>query len=250
MKAEELRNDKLIKRWLAAKRATVETAKGYVQSMQMYTEYVKKTPTELILEAEEEIKAGLNMRERNIELYLIDFREDQEKKKLAPKTVVTRLAAVMSFYTYYNIQLPVLPKSVKKAKPELKRKAIPTKDDIREILKFADLRDRAMILIGVSSGLSVIDIANLKVSDFRKGYDPETDVTTLHIERTKTNYEFYTFLSPEASRAVIDYLDWRNRQEPGKQVTTDVGYFSFRMKSIRDTGKPRKKSTENSIRRH
>jgi integrase len=225
MKAIELRNDKFIKRWLSGKRATQETAKSYVQSMQMFTEFVSKTPEELILEAEAEIKAGLLMRERNIDLYLIDFREAQENQNLAATTVMTRLAAVMSFYKYYNIQLPILPRSIRKAKPELKRKAIPKKDDIREILKFADIRDRAMLLIGVSSGLSIVDIANLKIGDFKHGYDPVTKITTLHIVRTKTNYEFYTFLSPEASKAVNDYLDWRNRQEDGKKVTTDNGYL-------------------------
>jgi integrase len=225
MKANELRNDKLIKRWLSGKRATQETEKSYVQSMQMFTEFVKRTPEELILEAEAEIKAGLLMRERKIDSYLLDFREDQESQNLSSTTVKTRLAAVMSFYKHYNIQLPVLPRSVRKARPELKRKAIPTKDDIREILKFADIRDRAMLLIGVSSGLSIIDIANLKVGDFKSGYDPVTEITTLHIVRTKINYEFYTFLSPEASKAVNDYLDWRGRQEDGKKVTGDDGYL-------------------------
>lgn len=225
MKANELKNDKLIKRWLSGKRATTETSRSYLQSMQMFTEFVGKTPEELITEAETEIKSGLLMRERNIESYLIDFREKMEEQHLAPKTIAVRMAAVMSFYRQYSIQLPVLPKSLQKARPEMKRRAIPTKDDIREVLKYADTRDRAILLIGVSSGLSVIDIVNLKVGDFKSGYDPESGITTLHIIRTKTNYEFYTFLSPEASRAVNDYLDWREKQGEYKKVTSDNGYL-------------------------
>jgi integrase len=225
MKTAELRNDKIIKRWLSGKRATEETTKSYLQSMHFFTDFVGKAPDELITEAEEEEESGKRMRLREVFSYLLDFREDQEKKRLAPKTIATRMAAVMSFYDYYNIQLPTLPKSLQKAKTQMKRKAIPTKEDIREVLKHANLRDRTIALVGVSSGLSVIDIASLKISDFKNGYDPETGITTLHIVRTKTQYEFYTFLSPEASKAVLDYLDWRNHQGECEKVTSDNGYL-------------------------
>jgi integrase len=190
----------------------------------MYTEFLKMTPEELLSEAEADEEKWMRM--RRISYYLIDFREDQENKKLAPKTVAARMAAIMSFYKFYDIQLPVLSRSVQRARPEMKRRTIPTKDDIRKFLKFCDLRDWAMILIGFSSGLFIIDIVNLKISDFKKGHDPESDITTLHIIRIKANYEFFTFLSPECSRALNDYLDWRNRQEPGKHVKSDNGYLS------------------------
>lgn len=87
MKSYELKDDKFIRRWLSGKRATKETIQSYLQSMQHFTEFVKKSPEELIVEAEAEIKAGLLMRERNIDTYLLDFREDQEGKGLAPTSV-------------------------------------------------------------------------------------------------------------------------------------------------------------------
>lgn len=132
--------------------------------------------------------------------------------------------------------MPILPKSTTNAKPELKRKKIPTKDDIRKILSVGDRLERALVLVGVSSGLSVIDISNLRVRDFVDGYDPKTGITTLHLIRKKKNYEFYTFLSPESSKAVQDYLDWRNRKPDHKgvqreeqlekqHVTTNDGYL-------------------------
>lgn len=79
-------------------------------------------------------------------------------------------------------------------------------------------------------------VTNLKVSDFTDGYDPKTGITTLHLIRHKMNYELYTFLSPEASNAVHDYLDWRNRttknecdkkenQLEKQHVTTNTGYL-------------------------
>ncbi len=158
------------------------------------------------------------MRERKITSYLRDFRESLEKKELAPLTIKNRMTSICSFYKSYNIQLPVIPKSTTKAKPQLKRKKIPTKEDIREVLKFCDPLERAIVLVGVSSGLAVTDISNLRISDFTEGYDKETGITTLHLIRQKMNYEFYTFLSPEASRAIQDYLEYRDR--PGKNEDT------------------------------
>jgi len=52
----------------------------------------------------------------------------------------------------------------------------------------------------------------LKVKDFKTGYDPETEVTTLKVRRQKVKFDFITFLSPESSQAVWDYLDYRNRK--------------------------------------
>ncbi|AKB22777.1 MULTISPECIES: hypothetical protein [unclassified Methanosarcina] len=56
------------------------------------------------------------------------------------------------------------------------------------------------------------EIGNLKVSDFFNGYDPETGVKYLDLRRQKMKIDFFTFLSPEASKAVKKYLDFRARE--------------------------------------
>jgi len=66
MKVKELKTDKIIKDWLYGIKATDDTRKMYLQSMQQFTEFTHKTPLQLIEEAETEIRAGLLMRERNI----------------------------------------------------------------------------------------------------------------------------------------------------------------------------------------
>lgn len=66
-------------------------------------------------------------------------------------------------------------------------------------------------MTGAASGLSAQEIINLKIKDFKKGYDPETEIIKLKPRREKVGFEFVTFLSPEASRAVPEYLEYRNR---------------------------------------
>jgi hypothetical protein len=50
-----------------------------------------------------------------------------------------------------------------------------------------------------------------RVKDFKKGHDPVTEVTTLNLLRGKVGFDFLTFLSPEASTAVIEYIEFRGR---------------------------------------
>lgn len=71
--------------------------------------------------------------------------------------------------------------------------------------------EKAIVLVGTASGLAVNEITNLKIRDFKQGYDKETGITTLQLRREKTNYDFVTFLTPEASRTVLSYLEHRGR---------------------------------------
>lgn len=217
MESKQLKADQYIKNWLSGIGAKRTTRTIYIDSIRAYTEFLNKIPETLILESEEDIKSGKLMRERKIFNNLRDFREFLEDSNLAPMTVKGRLTSVRSFYNFYNIQLPILPRSTTKARPLLEHRDIPMKDDLREILSVADVLEKGIVLTGASSGLAINEISNLKVQEFLDGYDKETEITTLHLIREKVGYEFYTFLTPEASKAVHDYLKYRNRTTEGNR---------------------------------
>ena len=237
MNNTELKENVEIKKWFSGINASDNTKQSYLQAMQAYTDKTDKTPEQLILEAEAEVRAGRLMRERTIFTYLPEFRELLEKKELAPLTIKNRMTGICSFYKYYNIDLPVLPKNMNRARPQKKRRDIPTKEDIQAILKFCDPLERALVLVGASSGLAATEICNLKVSDFKKGKDLKTNITVLHVTRTKEeDYEFHTCLSPEATMAIEIYLAYRSRavetedkerleQLEKQRVTSDNDYL-------------------------
>jgi integrase len=237
MNNTELKENVEIKKWFSGINASDNTKQSYLQAMQAYTDKTGKTPEQLILEAEAEVRAGKLMRERTIFTYLPEFRELLEKKELAPLTIKNRMTGICSFYKYYNIDLPVLPKNMNRARPQKKRRDIPTKEDIQAILKFCDPLERALVLLGASSGLAATEISNLKVGDFKKGQDDKTKITVLHVTRTKENdYEFHTCLSPEATMAIEIYLAYRSRavetedkerleQLEKQRVTSDNDYL-------------------------
>lgn len=210
MRIEQLKEDTIVNNWLSGSKQS--TRKTYLLSMKGFTEWVGKTPKELLEEAEADIRSGKLMRERSVKQYLIGFREYLESKNLAPLTVKGRMVGVSSFFTSYDIELPKLPRSSRRAKPLQDHREIPTKEDLQEVLEHCDELEKAILLVGVSSGLSVNEIVELKVKDFYNGYDIATGIATLKLRRAKVDYDFITFLTPEASKAVLDYLSFRNRE--------------------------------------
>lgn len=239
MKIFELKGDPLIVQWLDTITSPA-TKNNYLLGLQTFTEWVCKTPDELLTEAEQE--ATTLMRKRKITTYLIGFKKYLQEKELAPLSQKNYLTGVKSFYQFNYIELPKL--KSEKAKPLKKNNAIPTKEDIQDTLKVCDHLERAIILVGVSSGLSANEIINLKIKDFKEGYDSVTEITTLDLRRQKATVDFITFFTPETSRAIKEYLNYRARtvktgetkrlnQLEKQRVFSDSGYL-FILRKVSD----------------
>jgi integrase len=240
MKFEDLKNEESIRLWLTGMNAKENTRSSYLAAMSMYTEMFGKSPTELLEEAERE-QSGANsviMRKRQINLHIAEFRAQLEASNVSPYTVHTRLKAVSSFYKRNYIILPLPPKLENKVRPLPENTRIPTKEEIQTALEIADPLEKAIILVECSCGLAVADICRLKISAFRNGHDPEDNITTLRLQRVKTGFNFITFLTPEASQAVLSYLEFRNKQvdknkkripcQKKQCVISDSGYLFIR----------------------
>ena len=98
----------------------------------------------------------------------------------------------------------------------------------------ADPLEKAIVLTGVLSGLSVNEITNLRLETFHDGCDPVTGVTTLHLMREKVSYEFYTFLSPEATNAVLEYIKYRNHTSDVKDPLRQEHILKQKVTYIKD----------------
>src|SRR5665647_631353 len=212
MKTRELQEDSFVVEWFDTINPSDNTKRHYLSAMQFYTEFTGKSPEELISEAEAEIKAGVLPRIRKIKRYLTGFRKHLQDSDLAEKTVQGYVSATRSFYSAFDIDIPKLQKSEKTVSVLEENVPIPTKSDIQEALKTCDVMEKALLLVGVSSGLSSNEIIRLTVKQFKDGYDPETQITTLSLRRQKVKFNFITCRSHEASQAVQDYLNYRNRK--------------------------------------
>ncbi|KKH47545.1 tyrosine-type recombinase/integrase [Methanosarcina sp. 1.H.A.2.2] len=236
MKVKELLEDLVVNDWLDILNPSGNTKKIYLQAMQTFTDWIGQTPEDLLIAAEGEIKAGKLMRQRQVKQHLTGFRKYLQEQKLSDLTIRSRMTGIKSFYKTFDIEIPTMQRTGRRARPLEENKAIPTKEDLQQVLKVCDPLEKAVLLIGVSSGLSSNEIRNLKIKEFKKGYDPETEITTLVLRREKVAVDFVTFISPEGSRAVWDYLAFRERkpkysnpkriaQLSKQKITNDDGYL-------------------------
>jgi len=253
----ELRQDTDIITWLDNLNGSKQTVKSYLQAMQAFTEFTKLSPEELLTEAENEA----HNRQRKLKGYLIGFRKSQQDKGLADLTVRARMAGVKSFYESFEIVIPKLQGDRRRPRTIPENNEIPTKEDLQECLNVCDPLERAVLLVGASSGLASQEVRDLKLMDFIKGIDSTSGACVLHVTRQKTGTSFYTFLSAEAVNAVNDYLAYRNRETKAagekrenqlkKQRTTEDSYL-FILRSVPEeyltTGNEKlRQMTENAV---
>lgn len=140
--------------------------------------------------------------------YVVDVKD---KEKLAPASMKVRLAAVKSFCKISDFE-GINWKKVKRYIGESYRKAEDrpyTREEIKSLLDTAhSLRDKAIILLLASSGMRRGAIIKLQLKHLK----PLEKYHIFVIDVYKQAREhYYTFCTPEARKAIEEYLDLRTR---------------------------------------
>ncbi len=243
MDVKDLEKDGRVMEWFINKPLADSTKVFYLDSMKMYCDLIRKSPSELIAESIEDIKSGKLMSERRIWNHIVQFRGFLIQKYgtrgngKPVSTVAYRMSAIKSFYTTFEIDLP---KSIKngdtKPSPENLNMEFGIENIKRMLSYSATTRDRAIILTMKSSGLAAQEITNLKYGQFREGYSEEDGITTIRMQRLKVEFNFFTFIDPEGSEAIIEYLKSVGRAlKDGKLDSRydDIPLFTANGKPIR-----------------
>lgn len=212
---EEIEADPAVQNFREKAQLADSTWGGYSNAIQRYADFTGLTPSELIEEAKQEEINGVHLGDRKIGERMLAFRNSLKEEGLSPNSIHRMLAAVKSLYMWHSINVPKLARDKSLTiRPLDENKDVPSKEMIMKLLNVADLRERAIILSLASSGISTSDFVDLRVRDFKEGYDEETGITKLEPIRKKTGISYITFLSREASQAMMEYLRWRERKAP------------------------------------
>ncbi|VVB84517.1 Tyrosine recombinase XerA [uncultured archaeon] len=237
---QTVRHDKKIVEWLTNIDASDNTSKSYISYVRVFCECVNKTPTELIEESIKDIKAGLLPAERNEGQYISKFKECLKARGYADKSFYHGLSAVKSFYGNFDITLPKSVSKIKKANPKRENQNFIERDDIKNlIINAPSLREHAIILVMATSGMAIQEIVNLRIGDIAID---EEGIGTITARRQKSDIDFVTFISPEASHALKNYWEERNR-DPDTVVKGNAD-FVFVTGNNRSKGKQLSTITE------
>lgn len=140
------------------------------------------------------------------------------KKSMAPVSIPNRLAIVRTFLEDKKIRFG------RNFWKQLKRRGIgtevltddriPTVDELKLILSFGDVRDRAYFLTLLSSGLRPDELCNLSIDCFDLDHNPPMIHVPARLRKgkyTKTYTKRTTFMSNEAKEAIKAWLKIRER---------------------------------------
>lgn len=219
------------------------TMKNYEQSIRSYTESQGLTLKELLIEAEEEEEKGVRLKHRNVKKRLIIFQNYLlTDKGLSKSTIKKQVQIIRNIYNHFEIELPKIPKLNEKHVRDydpIYYDDLPSKELIQEALKISKPNMTAVILFIVSSGCAREETLSLSIQDFITATEEYHNSTDIHdvlnelkhqdnivpvfkLKRRKTSQYYYTFCSPEATDAIVHYLESRT-----DLLTPDKQLFKF-----------------------
>ena len=223
----------------------------YRKALKHYCEFHHLTMQELLDEADQEEEQGIRWKHRKIKTRLLNFRQwlvNQEYKK---STIKSYFTAVKVIYKYFDIEIHDLPplsdKNINIPEP-INFKDLLTHEEIDLVLRNTNRKFNALILFMTSSGCARAETLSLTINQFIEGtssYHVETDmikalsklqnmndvVPTFYLKRIKTNKYYYTFCSPEAVKAIVNYLlNDRIKYDTEGNVLTDPSEKLFKIR--------------------
>lgn len=194
----------------------------YKNSLRQYTKLNKLSLHELLIEAENEEENRIRMRNRQIKKRLIQFQNHLITNNYQPNSIRSYMSNIKSFYRLYEIELPEISNVTVPQNETIKD--IPTIEHIRIAANTDRVKQKAIILLMASSGMGSTELRQLTVKSFieaTEDYHNEKEIgsvlkalkthddiiPTWLLRREKTNYQYYTFSTPESTAALIEYIE-------------------------------------------
>lgn len=129
-----------------------------------------------------------------------------DKKGIRPKTIRLWFTVVKGYLT--NLQVEVFSEKCKQRVklPKVRRvkKEALTKEILVKLLRNLDAKLETAVLVAISSGMRVGEIAGLTLEDIEFNHDPVK--INIRAETSKSREDRETYLTNEASEALKDYL--------------------------------------------
>ena len=233
----DLKSQKMLDKMMKERNVRASTAKGYLSTIKMYTEFNQMQLYELIDEALKEQDAHIPLRESKLKQRLLDYRNYlMNIQDMSSKTVKTYFSKMLTVYRHFECEIPIIPMAQYKHEYVTTYSDLPTLDHLRQALEVSPVDLRAAICFQASSGSAKAETLQLTVRQFFQGVQEYHDlsfsedeetlekilkvlehklaeyeliVPTFYLERIKTKKFYYTFCSPEACKWIV--MDLKNR---------------------------------------
>lgn len=137
-------------------------------------------------------------------------------KGKAPRTILNALYSIKKWCIVNNIEVDWSQIDTPKAW-KLEQERLPSKEELREILKGGDLTDKVLVTCLLSSGMRIGALLKLKLRDIDFNYD--CPVVKVPARLSKTRMSYITFFSKECKEFIQLYL--KEREMRGEKLTPE-----------------------------
>jgi integrase len=196
-----------------------ENFRQVISRLSRYLTFVGLNPKDLIDEVEADSnkpkREQTNPTANRLTAYLRSL-------SMAPKTISANIHTIKGFYKHNGFKIDMfVPKG-----ENSKDKVPMTKDLIKQCIILAPhLREKVIMLIMASSGMSITDVLDLEYKHIQADYEAGTTPLLIEFSRTKNGNGYKTFLSTECVGLLREYL--RDRPMLPDEKLFDVTYKSF-----------------------
>ena len=221
----EIKADPYFKNFIKNRRLSKSTVSVYTGRLRSFCEFLDKNPMELVKDTQK--NPGL------IEENLENFIENLKLEGKSSRTIINSLDTVKAFYNEFDIDTEGIKRIISPEIDQLTPKKIISINEINEALELSNLRDKAIILMHLSSGMEATEIRNLTYGNFINSIEEYVDlnhadkfninkiadklfkedqiVGTWKIEKHRTGKIYVTFNNPESTKTILSYLIDRER---------------------------------------
>jgi integrase/regulator of replication initiation timing len=233
--------DRVAKRWLAGM-TRPSTQRYYKSAFRLFVEYTKRTPTELVEEALEDMKRDPANRQDVVMQRLVGFykwlKEDygvksrgSGKHAIVGRGVSDRVAetytnVVRSFYNTFGVSVKMKGRrTLPKGRATNKRgKVKVATEQVRLLVDNARTpRDKAIIMTIFQTGIDAGTLCALRYGDVSRTLDGAERPYKLELRSPKTGAEYFTFIGKDAADAISIYV--KDCEARGIKLSSDSPLF-------------------------
>ena len=168
MEKADIMGDPKFQQFVRSRGHKERTIRLHCISLQFYSDFLGKTPTEIIDEAIMEEEDRIRRDSRKIQTYFLDFIKYLQGIGNSPQTIKNKINSVKTFYHQYEVETPKV--RISKSNENRTLVSIPEKEHIRQVLQYASIRNKAIILLMSSSGMGSAETRNLRHCQKLEGF--------------------------------------------------------------------------------
>ncbi|MFA5102480.1 MAG: tyrosine-type recombinase/integrase [Candidatus Thermoplasmatota archaeon] len=197
----------------------------YESNLAVFFEYLEKNnpkyknPDSYLID----IRNITDLKKRNkiCDFYVTDilkFMDYLNKEKYSPKSKHNKLSTIKKLFIVNYIDLPAVDweDAYKKCKGNARVSSdyIPSTEEMQRILQHGTVKSRALFLMMLSSGMRASECCNIRIKDITFGSPEKNEASIIRIPvadvGTKNECNNVTFMTPEATKAVQEWINVRD----------------------------------------